>query len=332
MKNSGRYTTIIGGILGLLCSVAVGDAVMAQTYVVSISGSTPNLGTVVSSASGADTVWRINPTTQQVTQLPGGGAVRMSSNLTRATVTVSCTGGGCNNGTVNVKVGTVGSPTNRARKLTNLTVAMGSAALIGGVSGSDPLTFQIDRIGGGTKTFYIGADFGIAPDSSGLGTGVSTSGFYVTVAKSPAWDATSRTGAAVATVYRPIAISSSQALDFGTIVKPRVDGGSISVSKVNGAHTINGGVQLASTKQAKFTVTGEGGRTINLQVPTSFNLTGPSTIPVQLDSTHASPITLGSSLGSAGSYNFSIGGSFTFNSATPSGAYTGTYTITASYN
>jgi hypothetical protein len=318
--------------LALFLALTAGDAALAQTYVVSISGSTPNLGTVVSSANAPDTVWRIDPSSQAVTQQAGGSAVRLSSNLTRATVTVSCVGGGCNNGTVNVHVGTLGSTTNRARKLTNMTVAMGSASLQSSVTGSDPLAFTIDKIGSSPKTFYVGADFGIAPDSSGLGTGTSTSGFYVSVAKSPAWDAASGSGTATAVVYRPIAISQPQALNFGTIVKPRTGTGSISVSKVDGAATISGGVLLSSTKQAKFSITGEGGRQITLQVPSSFNLTGPSTIAVTLDSDYVSPTTLDSSLGNAGSYSFNVGGSFTYGASTPTGSYSGSYSITASYN
>ena len=315
-----------------LLFAATGGSALAQTYSVSISASTPNLGTVVSSATAPDTVWRIDPSTQAVTQQPGGGAVRLSTNLTRATVTVSCSGGACNNGTVNVRVGTIGTPINRARRLTNLTAAMGTATLKSAVTGSDPIAFSIDKIGGNPKTFYVGADFAIAPDDSGLGTGNSEAGFYVSVAKAPQTDAAGAVGVAAATVYRPISISSPQALTFGTLVKPRTGGGSISVSKTDGGAQVTGGMLLSATKQAKFTVTGEGGRSVTLQVPTFFNLMGPSTIRVTLDSSAVSPATLGSSLGSGGAYDFSVGGSFSYDSATPTGRYTGSYAVTAAYN
>lgn len=332
MNTFARALQLISAAAGLFLAVCAVDPASAQTYVVSISGSTPNLGTVVSSANAPDTVWRIDPSTQAVTQQAGGGAVRLSTNLTRATVTVSCVGGGCSSGTVNVHVGTLGTPTNRARKLTNLTVAMGSATLKSTVTGSDPLAFTIDKIGSSPKTFYVGGDFGIAPDSSGLGTGTSTSGFYVSVAKSPAWDGFSGNGTATAVVYRPIAISQPQALNFGTIVKPRTGTGTIAVSKTNGSATVSGGVLLGSTTQAKFSITGEGGRQITIQAPTSFNLTGPSTIQVNLDSDYVSPTTLSASLGNAGAYSFNVGGSFSYGASTPTGSYTGSYSITASYN
>lgn len=328
MKTSARFRRPRPAALAGLLAIAAAGSAPAQSYTVSISG--PNLGTIVSSASGSDTTFRVDPATQVVTR-QSGGATRLSSSLTRATVTITCSGGQCNK-TANIKVGTIGTPTNRARKLTNLTVAMGTASMGASPTGSDPILFTVEKLGMNSRTFYVGADFAVAPDSSGLGTGASTSGFYVSIGAAPATDQASATSAFTATVYRPISISSSQGLIFGSIVKPPTGSGAIAVSVADGSPTVSGGALLGATKQAKFAVTGEGGQAFTLAIPTSFDLTGPSTIPVSLSTNGAGSAILSSSLGSAGTYNFNVGGSFSFDSATPTGSYTGQFSVIATYN
>jgi hypothetical protein len=328
MKISAQFTRSRLASLGAFLVLVAAGSASAQTYSVSISG--PNLGTIVSSASGSDTTFRVDPATQAVTRL-SGGAVRMSSNLTRATVTVTCSGGKCNK-TAIIKVGTIGAPTNRARKLTNLTVSMGTTTMGESPTGTDPILFTIEKLGMTSRTFYVGADFAVAPDSSGLGTGTSASGFYVSIGEAPATDEASATSAFTGTVYRPISIASPQGLAFGSIVKPPTGSGSISVAVTDGAPTVSGGVLIGATKQAKFSVTGEGGQAFTLSIPTSFDLTGPSTIPVDLSTNGAGSAILSSALGSAGTYNFNVGGSFSFDSATPTGSYTGQFSVIATYN
>jgi hypothetical protein len=89
----------------------------------------------------------------------------------------------------------------------------------------------------------------------------------------------------------------------------------------------------ASTR-ASYTVTGEGGKAISVSVPTTFimqNLAG-DTITVTTNNNVAVSPTLSSIAGQTGTYSFFVGGGFPVNSTTASGAYTGTFTVTASYN
>ncbi|MDB5456510.1 MAG: hypothetical protein JWP92_2095, partial [Caulobacter sp.] len=105
-----------GRKLGAVLAMLAGSAA-AQTYTTTITAA-PDLGKVVSAASG-DTVFTINPATGAVTRASGSG-VRLAATTIRAMVSVTCGNqGACKDAYPVVKIGSIGSPTRRARALGN---------------------------------------------------------------------------------------------------------------------------------------------------------------------------------------------------------------------
>lgn len=325
----------IGAFFAVLV-VLLSAPACAQTYTVAIATSNLALGNVASGASG-DTEFDLSSATGAVTKLSGSGA-RLSTTSVRATVTVTCTGNTsqCNNADVNVRIGTTGSPTNRARALNEFAVTMGTAVLVQSPTGTNPLSFRIDQIPRNTgRTFYVGADFPIAGDDSGLSTGTATSGFYVWVAPAPSTPTGTYadTENFTATVYRSLSMSKTSDLNFGRLVKPTTGSGTVSVSNSTGARTVPAaagiGLSTPTPTRAAFTVTGETGKVVAFSLPTSVTMSNGSggTLAVTLNDSAPTSTTL-----STGSYTFGMGGSFTLSSTTPSGAYSGTFNATVNYN
>ena len=140
------------------------------------------------------------------------------------------------------------------------------------------------------------------------------------------------------TVIRPLTVTKDADLDFGTVIRPSSGSGSASVGN-NGMFSASGGaVGLDSTTKsaAQFTLNGEGGQSVSVTVPATFTLSDGSsnslTVTTTNDLTNTAATTLSNSLGSAGSNVFHVGGSIPITSTTATGAYSGTLTVTASYN
>lgn len=315
--------------------VLTAGSAAAQTYTTSIT-TAPDLGKVVSAGTG-DTVFTVDESTGVVTRASGSG-VRLSTGTTRAAISVRCGNqGSCNSTVVAVKIGAIGTPTKRARALTRFTVDMGTATLRSGPSGSSPINFTLAAIPKNTtQTFYVGFDFPIAGDNSGLASGVATSGFYVYVSKSSSTPTSGVTGTASATVYRPIAISNPTDLVFGTIVRPRTGSGTVTINATTGARTVSGGAVGLSApppSRALFTVTGEGGQAFSVSMPSILLMTSTGAIlPVVLSTTVGSTQVLSSTAGSVGTYSFGVGGLLPVSSSTRTGSFTGAFAVTVNYN
>jgi hypothetical protein len=306
----------------------------ASSYTVTVT--TPDLGRITSGATG-DTVFRINSANGNVTVVSGTG-VRNGSGAVRSLVTIQCTGasGDCSKD-LNVRVGVIGSPTGRARTLAHILATMGTAVLTTTpFSGNGFITFSIGPIGlNSSKTFWVGADFGVAGDDSGLPTGAAESDFSVWTAEVPAAASNGPNGGFTATVIRGLSISKTSDLVFGTVAKPSTGSGTVAIDATSGARTLTGGaVGLGSPSptRAAFSVTGEGGQTISVTVPASFQMTGPQAITVTTTNSAATSPVLSGALGSAGSYAFGVGGSAPVAFDTPDGSYTGNFTVTVAYN
>ncbi len=146
----------------------------------------------------------------------------------------------------------------------------------------------------------------------------------------------SATGSASATILRPIAVAKNQDLAFGSVVR---GAGTVAVSNA-GSRSVTGAVQaLASTSasQAQFTVSGEGGQAITVTVPGSITLTkagGTETLTVSTTNDLPASQSLSGSLGQSadGSLTVNVGGSITLAATTVTGAYAGTFQVSASYN
>jgi hypothetical protein len=311
----------------------------AETFSVqSITPQTPNLGNVVSAASG-DTVFTVSPSSGEVTRASGAG-VRLTTGSTRALVTIACGDERqCEDGRIRVRIGSIGAPTGRARALTNFRVDEGSASIVGRPQGTNPIDFVIGPIGRNRfKTFYVGADMGIAGDDSGLGAGLATAGFYVFVARNPQTPtAGSISGRAAATVYRPISISKQSDLSFGAIARPTSGTGTVTINALSGARTLSGGLtglDAPTPTRALFKVQGEGGGVFCVNTPSSMVMrnAASATLVVSLTSSASERQTLGSTLGSSGTLALGVGGSLSVSNATPPGAYTGVFSVTVAYN
>lgn len=149
----------------------------------------------------------------------------------------------------------------------------------------------------------------------------------------------STTGSGSITVIRPLTITKNADLKFGTVVRPSTGSGTAVVSAA-GVRSVTGGVVgLASgdTPQAsQFTVDGEGGQSISVTIPATFSMAnGSDTLTVTTSNNltgAAGSQTLSNALGAAGSLVFKVGGSVPISATTTTGAYTGTFTVSAAYN
>lgn len=142
------------------------------------------------------------------------------------------------------------------------------------------------------------------------------------------------TASGTATIIQPIATSKVTDLGFGTIVKPAGGTATVSVDAA-GTRNVTGTVatNAVGVSAASFNVVGEGGSAFSVAVPTSFSMTsGSNSLVVTTVDNSGGGGTLTGTIGNASTASFGVGGNFTLNSATASGAYTGTFAITASYN
>jgi hypothetical protein len=122
---------------------------------------------------------------------------------------------------------------------------------------------------------------------------------------------------------------------FGTIVKGS-GSGTVQVDANAGQRNVGGvfGLSSPAPSNASYTVTGEGGQTISVSVPTAMTISGPGgySLNVDLSSTASGARNLSSAIGSAGSYSFTMGGTLYVPSGANTGAYTGSYSVTVQYN
>src|SRR5438552_12636940 len=147
-----RSSTILQPILASLAVISsscITPSAEAQTA----SIATANLGKVTSASSGV-TTFRFSAATGAVSVTNGAGW-RISTGAARFVVNVPCTTSQCDKANTIVTVGSIGSPTGRAGALSAFTAAMGTATLVAGPTGSNPITFTIGPIGNNnTAIFY----------------------------------------------------------------------------------------------------------------------------------------------------------------------------------
>lgn len=147
-------------------------------------------------------------------------------------------------------------------------------------------------------------------------------------------------GSGSITVIRPLTVTKNTDMAFGTVIRPTDSSGNGTVSVSAAASTtrsVTGSVvALASStaSSASFTISGEGGQTVSVAVPATFTMTSGSnslTVTTSNDLGGTS-VTLTGSLGSAATKVVNVGGSVPIAFDTPTGAYSGSFTVTASYN
>lgn len=139
------------------------------------------------------------------------------------------------------------------------------------------------------------------------------------------------------TLFQPVTISKTSDLSFGTLIRPASGNGDATIDASSGGLTVTGGVGAvtASThSRAVFTVSGEGGMNFTVTTPQTFTMThngAQDPIQVTLNSTTGGG-TLSGSNGQTGTATVGIGGQIAISNGTPSGAYSGSFTITVAYN
>lgn len=289
----------------------------------------------VTSASLGTTTFSIAASSGMVTR--SGGGSRLGAGSARSLVTIACgSDASCPTSNVAVTITAVGSPTGRAGALGNFTISALTAQVLTGPSGTDTVTFTIGPIGANdTKTFYVGADFPILGDESAAATGAATSAFQVSAQFAPSGSPGAQMGLGTANVFRPIALTGTADLVFGTVSCPRSGTGSVAIDASTGERTLSGDGVIgigSSPHRATYMVSGEGGQAFSVTVPATFTMTGSgNTITVTLTTTASGTQTLDGTLGSAGSALFGVGGSFSLPSSQAGGTYSGTFVVSVDY-
>lgn len=321
-------------LAALLACLLVAGPAAAQYYGLGLSG--PAMGNVASAASG-DTVFTIDASTGAVSKSGNGG--RVSSGGANGTITISCGNtNDCNSSIVNMKIGVVGTPTGRAKAITAFSVASGTGT-VSNIVGTNPITFRVSAIGkNSSKTIKLGVTYAIKGDDGGSAVGASTSGYYASATVYPVVPPSSGTnGSATANVFRSLALAQNSALTFGRVVRPLSGAGSATLAASNGARTSSNVVWLTlpSPTRGSYTATGEGGKVLSVNVPSSFTMTrdlGGGSVTVTTSNNLPATPTLSSFPGNTGTLNFFVGGTLDVTDATPGGSYTGGYTVTVAYN
>lgn len=316
----------------MFLGVAVAGAAAAQTYTYSITSSKPNLGDVSSAASG-DTVFDV--TSAGVISKVSGSGTRISTGSSVATVTITCGNqNACNSATLSVTITATGSQTGRAGVLNDFDAGGGTATITNEVIGASSTTFTVGAIGkSANDTFNVGLRMPIKATGT---TGSAQSSFLITLNASSGNDGT-LTGTSIANVVRSLSVTENSPLSFGAMVRPSSSTSTVTVNATTGVRTLTGsavGVSSPTPTRANYTVSGEGGRAMSISVPSSFVMAGPSGSNLTITTTNTVPgsPTLSGSTGGSGTLSFSVGGAMTMSSSTPPGAYSGTFTITATYN
>lgn len=141
------------------------------------------------------------------------------------------------------------------------------------------------------------------------------------------------TGSGSASVVDPFSALKIADLAFGTIIKPSTGVATVAVD-ASGTRTLTGAVAVgAGVTAAQFAVLGQGGSAYSVSVPSTFNMTlGTNTLAVATVNNSGGGGTLSGGAGTYTTAAFGVGGTINLTPSTPSGAYTGNFTVTASYN
>jgi len=348
-QNSPRKTHLLIGILGALWAglSLAHAATVYPTFTVTIT-TAPNLGNVVSAYTGS-TIFTVDPAVGTVSK--SGSAVRLSTGDARAKITITCVLGNgenandCSAYPVLVYV-TAGAKTNRVGALDNFTVSLITDTFDHNPTTGNAINFALQPInqhGLTNAQFWLGFDVPVLGNDSSKNTGVASSAISFETCASNGGvcisGATHKFGSTsvTATVFRPIAMTSSQSLAFGRIIRPKTGSGSVTMDPATGVRTAANGASFVSTPAATpaiYAVSGEGGQVFSISVPPSFSLSGPggAVVTTSLTTTATGSASLSSALGSAGTYSFKVGGSVPLSSTTVDGAYSGSYSVLVQYN
>ncbi len=134
----------------------------------------------------------------------------------------------------------------------------------------------------------------------------------------------------------PITLTNTQGLSFGAVFAPSSGPGTVTVTSTNTRSGTN--VVFLDTgdfTKAEFGVTGDANATFAITLPTSATLTGPGA-NMTVDTFESTPaentsVTLIPVFGGVGAAGFSVGATLTVGLNQVSGAYSGTFSVTVTY-
>lgn len=311
---------------------------LAQTFTVSTVTAEP-FGTVASATTGT-TVFRIVSTANTRSVVSGTGGLVGATTATRSTVTIRCVdlaGSLCSNvaNIGRIKIGSNNSFTGRAQTTSTYTVTSATAT-VGAVTtnGDGSIEFTVSgwTATNRTKTFRLGMDIGVNGDATGGTTGAATSSFYVRAAKNPTTPVTGISANATLSVRRSLVITKNNDLRFGSMLVP-TGTGTVVINATTGARTTTGVAPTLITGpafgRADYTITGETGTTFTITVPATFTITNGTTT---LTITTSRSVAAGTYTLTGGTFAFGMGGSLALTNAATRGAYTGSVTLTMTYN
>lgn len=315
----------------------------------SLSLSSPSLGNVGAAASGTTNFTFAPSGSVSVSGL--GGRTTTSTGSVRGTLTITCTGGpsnDCRTKDIWVQIQTTGSPTGRAGPLSDFTMELvgGTSTSVAVLEGPTQVNSTTTRMRlsalGKDKTaiIYFGATLPIYGDESSASTGAASSPFIIGTANANGSSPASAGGSASVTVFRSLSVNKLSNLEFGRVVRPSPCGGCFATIRLNSTGTrasASPATWLTSppSLRAAYQATGEGGKQLYIDVPTSFTMAkqggSPSdTISVTTNKSFTGTPALSS--GASGTYTFFVGGEFKLYDNTPSGAYSGVFSVVVAYN
>lgn len=327
---------MIRALLSVLGLIVLSPAIVrAQSYNVDAI-TTANIGDVVSAASGSSSL-RVSSSSGAVT-VQSGGAVRIATSGANATVTISCSGSNtCASTNPYVTLAIAGSPSGRLGYLTSVNLTNGTATITSAYSAGSYIVINLNPIPrNAARTFLVGFDVPVAGNNSASPTGNAVTSYIITASRPNGSGSDSLVGDITAKIIRPIDIVKTSDLQFGTVTRPSIGSGSITltpagVSSVTGANVRR--TANPTPTAASFTVSGEGGQAVTVSVPANIVLSGSSgTITATTSVAGSGAQVLSGSTGSSGTVQVKVGGTIPLSSNTAVGSYTGTFTVTVQYN
>jgi hypothetical protein len=298
------------------------------TFTIAVTNA--NVGKVaMPSASGS--TFTYNPSTGVVTQT--GTGVFVGTPNTKGTVTISCTGGASCNSTKAKVVLTSVSVSSPVTSNAAFTVAMGTASAVGALpAAGSPYTFTIGAIGNNSsKSFFVGSSMAVPGSTTANGSGSAT--WRIVASSTTGTSAvTNSTAQSLITTLKPMAVSKTSDLAFGVIVRPPSGTGTASMTPAGVLSLPAGGFSVGAHNAAAFIVTGQASTLFSFSLASSFLMSGSAGTLTATLIPSATYTALVTALDGAGSFSLGVGASFPLGSATPTGAYTGSFSVLAIYN
>lgn len=327
--------------------IVLGAPCRAQTYAVTGISPVTSFGEVATAASG-DTVFFQNNTT--VSTVSGQGAY-IKGTVRRATVTVRCTASGSPNpcgiagNNARIKIGSLSNSGGRAKEFTEFIATGVTGTLSNGTTTGPVLEFDVSGFTGNnnTRTFTLDTKLRVTGDNDGSATGALTSTYYVYAAKSPTTPTSGMTLPATITVRKSLRIVTEQmkSLRFGSLVRqPSGTSATVTINQTTGARSTSGNANMIPVSTVEFgraeiPIIGEPGTTFSLVYNPTGNIVmsnvsgGGGTLSVTTTKTNTGTVTLPTP---SGSMVLGIGGTITVLSTTARGQYSGSITVTVTYN